>query len=83
MMPLESNSWVACSSVKACCTPPYISRLRRASSPRVCAALASGNMAVVVLLVNGAGDFGYVHNRNAVKQRVFDQPLIEPRATKN
>jgi hypothetical protein len=48
--------------------------------PPICAALASGDVGVVVILMNGAGDCSNVNYWNAVKECIFNQPLIEPGA---
>jgi hypothetical protein len=45
-------------------------------------ALPSGDMSVIVILMNGASHLSDVNHRSAVKERIFNQPLIEPRAAK-
>src|ERR1700692_2726096 len=46
-------------------------------------ALASGDMSVIVILMDGASHLSDVHHRSAVKERIFNQPLIKPRAAKS
>ena len=46
--------------------------------PGVGAALASGDVGVVVFLVDGAGNLGDVDDGNVVRDCVFNEPLIEP-----
>src|SRR5216683_2664127 len=42
--------------------------------------LPTCDMSVVVILVDSARDLCYVHNRNSLSTRVFDEPLIKPSA---
>src|ERR1700732_772458 len=46
------------------------------------AALASGDMSVIVILMNGSRHLADINHRSAVKERIFNQPLIEPRTAK-
>ena len=42
-------------------------------------ALAPGDVGIVVILMDGAGHLSDVNDRNTAKERIFNQPLIEPR----